>query len=70
MSTPINPKPMGQIISCFPITTPETKASAGRKPNRAPVAIKAIFAGPGVPTCDAKNIIIERRDIMPKNALS
>ena len=52
----ISPKPMGQMINCFPSATPATNGKAARKPKRAPVASNAIFAGPGVPTCDAAKI--------------
>ena len=38
---------MGQMINCLPSATPATNGNAARKPNRAPVAISAILAGPG-----------------------
>ena len=44
------PKPIGQIIICFPTITPNTKGRALRKPYFAPVASIIIFAGPGVAT--------------------
>lgn len=49
LANPISPKPIGQIINCFPKTTPATKGKAERRPYFAPVAIKIILAGPGVP---------------------
>jgi hypothetical protein len=45
------------MISCFPSKTPPTKGKAARNPYRAPVAIMAIFAGPGVPTWEKANAV-------------
>ena len=53
-----NPSPMGQMMNCLPSMVPARNGKLARNPNRAPLAITTMFAGPGVPIIDAANSVI------------